>query len=69
MLRAPQSRMDILVDSEIAEINSKSKLVKKYSEELDRESAYEILNKKIEDANKEVEEEIKWEEKDSQILK
>jgi len=57
MLRAPQSRMDILVDSEIAEINSKSKLVKKYSEELDRESAYEILNKKIEDANKQVEEE------------
>jgi DNA helicase HerA-like ATPase len=57
MLRAPQSRMDILVDSEIAEINSKSKLVKKYSEELDRESAYEILNKKIEDANRQVEEE------------
>lgn len=57
MLRAPQSRMDILVDSEIAEINSKSKLVKKYSEELDRESAYEILNKKIEDANKQVKEE------------
>jgi hypothetical protein len=26
-------------------------LVKKYSEEIDRESAYEILNKKIETAN------------------
>ena len=56
MLRAPQSRMDILVDSEIAEINAKSKLVKKYGELIDRESAYEILNKKIEDANKQAEE-------------
>lgn len=50
MLRAPMSRMDILNSSEIEEINTKSKLVKKYSEEIDRESAYEILNKKIEDA-------------------
>ena len=47
MLRAPESRMDILTTSEIDEINSKSKLVRKYSEVLDRESAYEILNKKI----------------------
>ena len=51
MMRAPQSRMDILSDNEIEEINSKSKLVKKYSEEIDRESAYEILNAKIETAN------------------
>ncbi|KAF2509913.1 helicase HerA-like domain-containing protein [Flavobacterium foetidum] len=50
MMRAPQSRMDILTDSEIEEINSKSKLVKKYSEEIDRESAYEILTKKIDEA-------------------
>jgi DNA helicase HerA-like ATPase len=56
MLRAPQSRMDILVDSEIAEINAKSKLVKKYAEELDRESAYEILNKKINEAVEQAEE-------------
>lgn len=47
MMRAPQSRMDVLTDAEIAEINSKSKLVRKYSEEIDRESAYEMLNKKI----------------------
>ncbi|KUJ60430.1 ATPase [Flavobacteriaceae bacterium CRH] len=51
MMRAPQSRMDILTSAEIDEINSKSKLVKKYSEEIDRESAYEILNKKIEEAS------------------
>ncbi|MBZ4044669.1 helicase HerA-like domain-containing protein [Flavobacterium hibisci] len=50
MMRAPQSRMDILTTDEIEEINNKSKLVKKYSEEIDRESAYEILNKKIKEA-------------------
>lgn len=50
MMRAPQSRMDILTVDEIEEINNKSKLVKKYSEEVDRESAYEILNKKIQEA-------------------
>jgi DNA helicase HerA-like ATPase len=47
MMRAPESRMDILTESEIQEINTKSKLVKKYSELIDRESAYEMLNKKI----------------------
>ncbi|PWB24015.1 helicase HerA-like domain-containing protein [Flavobacterium sp. HTF] len=50
MMRAPMSRMDILSSEEIESINSKSKLVKKYSEEIDRESAYEILTKKIEEA-------------------
>ncbi|UUW09646.1 DUF853 domain-containing protein [Flavobacterium plurextorum] len=50
MMRAPMSRMDVLSAEEIEEINNKSKLVKKYSEEIDRESAYEILTKKIEDA-------------------
>lgn len=50
MMRAPMSRMDVLTDTEIQEINSKSKLVKKYSEVLDRESAYEMLTKKIESA-------------------
>ncbi|WP_310379901.1 helicase HerA-like domain-containing protein [Flavobacterium sp.] len=55
MMRAPMSRMDILTESEIHEINSKSKLVKKYSELIDRESAYEMLNKKITVAEQEVE--------------
>jgi len=50
MMRAPMSRMDILTADEIDAINSKSKLVKKYNEEIDRESAYEILTKKIEEA-------------------
>lgn len=56
MMRTPMSRMDILTESEISEINAKSKLVKKYAEEIDRESAYEILNKKIEEANQAAEE-------------
>ena len=56
MMRAPMSRMDVLTESEISEINAKSKLVKKYDEEIDRESAYEILNKKIEEANQAAEE-------------
>ncbi|WP_347050789.1 helicase HerA-like domain-containing protein [Flavobacterium olei] len=47
MMRAPMSRMDILSDSEIEEINAKSKLVRKYAEEIDRESAFEILTEKL----------------------
>lgn len=50
MMRAPMSRMNILDDAEISNINSASKLVKKYSEVIDRESAYEMLNHKIQEA-------------------
>lgn len=53
MLRAPMSRMDILSDSELRQINKNSELARKYNEEIDRESAYEILNKKIEEADRE----------------
>lgn len=53
MLRAPMSRMDILTQEELDDINTSSKLVKKYSEVVDRDSAYELLNKKIEKANEE----------------
>lgn len=47
MLRAPMSRMDVLTDGELKSVISSSKLVKKYNEVVDRESAYEILNEKI----------------------
>lgn len=63
MLRAPQSRMDILSDAEIDTINSKSKLVRKYNETLDRESAYEMLNKKIDAANEQASQAQEAEEK------
>jgi len=47
MMRAPMSRMDILSQSEIDSINRGSELVSKYSEVIDRESAFEILTGKI----------------------
>ncbi|MCX7551999.1 helicase HerA-like domain-containing protein [Xanthomarina sp. F2636L] len=53
MMRAPMSRMDILTDSELNYLLDNSKLVKKYNEEVDRESAYEMLNEKIEQAEAE----------------
>ncbi|TRO65617.1 helicase HerA-like domain-containing protein [Christiangramia sabulilitoris] len=48
MLRAPMSRMDILTEQELKSLIKDSDLVSKYNEQIDRESAYEILNKKIE---------------------
>lgn len=50
MLRAPMSRMDVLEDDELKDLIADSKLIKKYNEEIDRESAYELLNEKIETA-------------------
>ena len=50
MLRAPMSRMDVLTETEIDSAISKSKLAKKYNEVIDRESAYEILGKKMDEA-------------------
>lgn len=50
LLRAPQSRMDVLTPSEIDEMIRRSTIVRKYNEVVDRESAYEILNGKIEEA-------------------
>lgn len=47
MLQAPASRMDILTPLEIDQNNALSFLVKKYNEELDSKSAYEILTEKI----------------------
>jgi len=47
MLRAPQSRMDVLYQKEINYIINSSKIVDKYNEVIDRDSAYEILTRKI----------------------
>jgi len=49
LLCAPRSRMDILAPTEIEEIIAGSKIAAKYNEVIDRESALEILNKKIEE--------------------
>jgi len=50
LMRPPESRMDILTPNEIDNILGRSALVRKYNQEVDRESAYEILNGKIAEA-------------------
>jgi DNA helicase HerA-like ATPase len=45
---APRSRMDILSDDEINALVAKSKLIPKYNNPVDRESAYEILTQRLE---------------------
>jgi DNA helicase HerA-like ATPase len=50
MLVPPVSRMDILSPGEITDLVAKSKLKKKYDEVVDTQSAYEILNQKLEAA-------------------
>lgn len=50
MMRAPMSRMDILTPTELNTLLADSKLVMKYNDEIDRESAYEMLNEKIKKA-------------------
>ncbi len=47
-MRAPLSRMDVLTDQEIQSIVNESPLVSKYAQDLDKETAFEILSKKIE---------------------
>ena len=48
LLVAPQSRMDILSNEEMNTILQNSALVENYNESIDRESAYEMPNKKLE---------------------
>jgi DNA helicase HerA-like ATPase len=72
MLRAPMSRMDILTQDEINNINRSSGLVSKYSQSIDRESAYEILSRKIEAFEKEKEDEKagkEWEKKQKEMAR
>ncbi|MFA9215089.1 MAG: helicase HerA-like domain-containing protein [Candidatus Methylacidiphilales bacterium] len=47
MLCAPKSRMDILTEDEIDSLVSKSRIAAKYNQNIDSESAYEILNAKL----------------------
>lgn len=73
MLCAPRSRMDVLTETEIDTIVSGSRLVKKYSEEIDSISAYELLNAKIQEAAEQsaivAQEAPKGKEEDSMIEK
>lgn len=46
-LMSPRSRMDILSDTEIKKLTAASVLIPKYNQHIDRDSAYEILNRKL----------------------
>ncbi len=48
LLRAPESRMDVLTEREIQQLVQNSPLAGKYNQAIDRESAYEILEQKLE---------------------
>jgi hypothetical protein len=58
LLCAPASRMDILSPDEINALVENSKIADKYNREIDRESSYEILTKKIESLDNAAEAEI-----------
>lgn len=47
LLCPPKSRMDVLTDAEMDAIIGKSKLVAKYNQAIDSESAYEMLSAKL----------------------
>lgn len=53
MLRAPMSRMDVLTAKELKQVLDSSRLIPKYNQEVDRDSAYEMLNEKIKDIREE----------------
>lgn len=50
MLTPPRSRMDVLSDAEVSSLNVASKIAGKYNQQVDNESAHELLTKKIEAA-------------------
>jgi DNA helicase HerA-like ATPase len=50
LMAPPQSRMDVISESEKSALLQKSALYHKYNEVIDRESAYEILNAKMQSA-------------------
>lgn len=63
MLCSPRSRMDVLTDAEIDTLTSKSKLVAKYNQVVDSQSAYEILTAKLNAAAEQQQDEVKEDKK------
>ncbi len=53
LLRAPTSRMDVLTPEETDRLVRESSLASKYNKAIDRESAYELLEKKMEQLEEE----------------
>ncbi len=50
MMCSPSSRMDILTDDEIKKLVQQSQLVRVYNQVLDRDSAFEMLSRRMKDA-------------------
>ena len=69
MMRAPMSRMDVLSTAEINVLIDNSRLYYKYNEAIDRDSAYEILNEKIEKINEKEAVELKKKEAEKKAPK
>ena len=51
-LISPESRMDVLTDAEVADLTSRSALVAKYEQAVNKDSAYEMLTSRMEQAVK-----------------
>lgn len=66
LLCSPRSRMDVITDSEMDIIISESRLVKKYNEIIDSNSAYEILTEKLKLAEEKANEEQKKQEEEKE---
>jgi uncharacterized protein len=66
MLCSPRSRMDILTDSEIDTIVSRSKIAAKYNQVIDSQSAYEMLTEKLKEAAEKTEEIKKQEQEEKE---
>lgn len=47
LMRSPYSRMDVLSEQELDAVIRQSRLTDRYNQEVDRESAYEILGRKV----------------------
>ncbi len=62
MMCPPKSRMDILTETEMDIIISRSKIAGKYNQVIDSKSAYEILTDKLNEAEKRTEEQKQQEE-------
>ena len=57
-MKAPYSRMDIITSAEFKKVMKESLLAERYNEDIDRESAYEKLTRKLEKAAKDQEIEV-----------
>jgi len=49
VMRSPESRMDVLSAEETNAVIASSKIASRYNQEIDRESAYEILTKRLQE--------------------